>query len=140
MITLIPVLGDQLSFDLSSLKGAEPAKSVILMAELAEETGYVAHHKAKLVYILSAMRHHAEALRSAGWHVEYIQLDDAENSGSFTGELARAVERHRPGAIRVTEAGEWRVKAMLDSWPDRRTASNCAWSFSTAICGARPVC
>jgi deoxyribodipyrimidine photolyase-related protein len=119
MITIIPVLGDQLSFNLSSLQGADPANSVILMAELTEETGYVAHHKAKLVYILSAMRHHAEALRSAGWQVEYIQLDDAENSGSFTGELARAIERHSPGAIRVTEAGEWRVKAMLDSWPDR---------------------
>jgi deoxyribodipyrimidine photolyase-related protein len=119
MTTLIPVLGDQLSFDLSSLAGADPADTVILMVEVADETGYVAHHKAKLVYVLSAMRHHAAALRAAGWHVDYVELTDPDNSGSFTGELARAIERHKPTNITVTEAGEWRVKAMLDSWADR---------------------
>jgi deoxyribodipyrimidine photolyase-related protein len=115
-ITLIPVLGDQLSPNLSSLAGADRARSVVLMVEVAEETGYVRHHKQKLAYILSAMRHHAEALRQAGWTVDYVPLDDPENSGSFTGELARAAARHAPDRIVVTEAGEWRVAAMLDSW------------------------
>jgi deoxyribodipyrimidine photolyase-related protein len=119
MTTLIPILGDQLSHDLSSLSGQDKNDSIILMAEVDEETGYVGHHKSKLAYVLSAMRHHADDLRSAGWHVDYVKLDEAGNSGSFTGELARAIERHRPSAIRVTEAGEWRVKAMLDSWADR---------------------
>lgn len=119
MSILIPVLGDQLSECLSSLSGQDTKNSIVLMVEVDEETAYVAHHKAKLAYILSAMRHHAEVLRTAGWTVDYVTLDDAKNSGSFTGELVRAVERHKPEAIRVTEAGEWRVKAMLDSWPDR---------------------
>ena len=86
------------------------------MMEVAEETGYVRHHKAKIAYILSAMRHHAAALRAAGWTVDYVRLDDPENGGSVTGEIARAVERHRPSRIVVTEAGEWRVAAMLESW------------------------
>jgi len=119
MKTLIPVLGDQLSLNLSSLAEADPADSIILMVEVSEETGYVAHHKAKLAYILSAMRHHATALREAGWVVDYVELGDAENSGSFTGELARAIERHQPTRINVTEAGEWRVKSMLDTWAER---------------------
>jgi deoxyribodipyrimidine photolyase-related protein len=113
---LIPVLGDQLSFDLSSLVGADPATSVILMMEVAEETTYVRHHKAKIAFLLSAMRHHARALREAGWHVDYIRLDDPENSGSFTGEVARAIQRHTPDRIHVTEAGEWRVLSMQQSW------------------------
>jgi deoxyribodipyrimidine photolyase-related protein len=116
MTTLIPVLGDQLSLDLSSLHGADPAECVILMMEVVEETTYVRHHKQKLVYILSAMRHHAAALRKAGWTVDYVQLDDPDNAGSFTGEVARAIERHAPHRIVITEAGEWRVQAMLDSW------------------------
>lgn len=116
MITLIPVLGDQLSFDLSSLTSADKNDSVVLMMEVMEETTYVRHHKAKLVYILSAMRHHAEALKSAGWRVDYISLDDPDNTGSFTGEIARAIARHNPECISVTEAGEWRVAEMLDSW------------------------
>ena len=119
MTTLIAILGDQLSHDLSSLSGQDKGNTVILMLEVDEETTYVPHHKAKIAYILSAMRHHAEELREAGWPVDYVKLEDAENSGSFTGELARAIERHSPTAIRVTEAGEWRVRAMLDSWADR---------------------
>jgi deoxyribodipyrimidine photolyase-related protein len=116
MKTLIPVLGDQLSLGLSSLERSDPAASVILMMEVAEETTYVRHHKTKLAYILSAMRHHAEALREAGWQVDYVRLDDPDNTGSFTGEVARALQRHAPDRIIVTEAGEWRVSAMLESW------------------------
>ncbi len=117
--TLIPVLGDQLSENISSLSGQDKDECIILMVEVDEETTYVPHHKAKIAYILSAMRQYAIALRGHGWHVDYVMLDDPENSGSFTGELARAIERHRPDLIRVTEAGEWRVQAMLDSWADR---------------------
>lgn len=116
---LIPVLGDQLSHDIASLGDADPARSVILMMEVLDETTYVRHHKAKIAFILSAMRHHAQSLTEAGWTVDYVALDDPENSGSFTGEVARAIERHAPCAIRVTEAGEWRVQAMLEEWEDR---------------------
>jgi deoxyribodipyrimidine photolyase-related protein len=119
MTTLIPILGDQLSHAISSLAGQDKADCILLMVEVEEETTYVPHHKAKIAYILSAMRHHADDLRRAGWRVDYVRLDDAGNSGSFTGELARAIEQCRPAAVRVTEAGEWRVKAMLDSWADR---------------------
>jgi deoxyribodipyrimidine photolyase-related protein len=116
--TLIPILGDQLSFDLSSLEDADPKDAVLLMMEVAEEATYVKHHKRKIAYILSAMRHHAEALRAAGWRVDYVTLDDPKNARSFTGEVARAVARHKPDRIVVTEAGEWRVAAMLDAWED----------------------
>ena len=113
---LIPALGDQLSFDLSSLDGAAPADAVVLMMEVADETTYVRHHRKKIAYILSAMRHHAAALVQAGWHVDYVRLDDPDNAGSFTGEVARAIARHAPDRIVVTEAGEWRVAAMIDAW------------------------
>ena len=117
--TLIPILGDQLTPDISSLDGADPETSVVLMMEVADETRYVRHHKAKIAFILSAMRHHADRLRDLGWSVDYVKLDDPENSGSFTGEIARAVERHSPDRIVVTEGGEWRVAAMLDHWETR---------------------
>ena len=116
MKTLVPVLGDQLSLDLSSLADADRADTIVLMMEVADETAYVRHHQQKLAYILSAMRHHAAALREAGWRVDYVALDDPGNSGSFTAEIARAIERHAPERIVVTEAGEWRVQAMLESW------------------------
>ncbi|WP_404711656.1 cryptochrome/photolyase family protein [Sphingomonas sp. MMS24-J13] len=116
MSTLVPILGDQLSFAISSLRDADRAATTILMMEVDAETRYVRHHRRKIAYILSAMRHHAEALRALGWTVDYVRLDDPANRGSFTEELQRAIDRHRPERIVVTEAGEWRVQAMLESW------------------------
>ncbi len=116
MTILIPVLGDQLSHDLASLRGADRGGSVVLMMEVAEETTYVRHHQRKIALVLSAMRHFAAELRIAGWNVDYVPLDDPSNSGSFTGEVKRAVQRKHPTAIRIVEPGEWRVKRMIDGW------------------------
>ena len=41
MKKLILILGDQLSHDLNSLKAADKAVDIVLMAELRSETGYV---------------------------------------------------------------------------------------------------
>jgi len=119
MTILIPVLGDQVSHDLASLRDVSRDQAVVLMMEVAEETTYVRHHQRKIALIFSAMRHFAEELRADGWRVEYVRLDDPANTGSFTGEVARAVERHRPATIRIVESGEWRVKTMIDGWAKR---------------------
>jgi deoxyribodipyrimidine photolyase-related protein len=116
MTTLIPVLGDQLSLHLAALRAVDPADAVILMVEVAEETTYVRHHVKKIAFILSAMRHHAEALAAAGWRVDYVRLDDPVNTGSFTGEVARAVERHRATRIVAVHSGEYRVWVAMQGW------------------------
>lgn len=113
---LIFILGDQLSFNLSSLSDADPKKDRILMCEVAEETGYVPHHKKKLVFILSAMRHHAKVLQEQGWTVDYIKLDGPDNTGSFTDELSRCVERLSPEKVILTEPSERRVLKAFQSW------------------------
>ena len=41
---LILVLGDQLTPTLSSLAAGEPARDLVLMAELHDEATYVRHH------------------------------------------------------------------------------------------------
>jgi deoxyribodipyrimidine photolyase-related protein len=65
------------------------------------------------------MRHFADELRSAGWSVDYVTLDADGNTGSFSGEVERAIVRHRPERIVVTEAGEWRVQEELAQWQSR---------------------
>jgi deoxyribodipyrimidine photolyase-related protein len=116
---LVPILGDQLSPNLASLRGADPADTVVLMMEVWEEATYVRHHKQKIALIFAAMRHFAAELRAAGWRVEYVTLDDPENAGSFTGEVVRALERHDPREVRVVEPGEWRVHATMAQWADK---------------------
>ena len=112
------VLGDQLSPDIAALEGIDPARDVVLMAEVMSECTYVPHHKQKLVLVLSAMRHFAEALRARGIAVDYTRLDDPENTGTLTGELARAIARHRPEGVICTFPGEWRVLEAMRGWED----------------------
>ena len=110
------VLGDQLTRGLASLRDIDPARDVVLMVEVGEETTYVPHHRQKIVFLLSAMRHFAADLRAEGIRVDYVTLDEPSNTHSFGGELARAVARHAPAGVVLTEPGEWRVAAMMADW------------------------
>jgi deoxyribodipyrimidine photolyase-related protein len=116
MTILIPILGDQLSPSLASLRDVDRGEAVVLLAEVREECTYVRHHKKKIALIFSAMRHFAQELREAGWSVDYVTLDDPANTHSFTGEVRRAAERHRAAAIRTVAGGEYRVRQMQDGW------------------------
>lgn len=116
MAVLRFILGDQLTPDLSALRDLDPQHDVVLMVEVAEETSYVPHHPQKIVFILSAMRHFAASLRERGIRVDYITLDDPRNTGSFGGELQRALKRNKPDSVVMTEPGEWRVLKMMQDW------------------------
>ena len=113
---LVLVLGDQLTPGLSSLVRADPGRDRVLMVEVIEEASYVRHHKKKIAFLFSAMRHFAEELRLAGWRVDYVCLDADGNTGSFRGEVRRAVQRLQPERLVVTEPGEWRVLADMKAW------------------------
>ena len=116
MKSLRLVFGDQLTRTLSALDGLDPVNDVVFMVEVAQETTYAPHHKQKIVLILAAMRHFAAELMGEGVRVHYVRLDDPANTGSFTGELARALGLHKPDAIIATEPGEWRVAQMMGDW------------------------
>ena len=110
------VLGDQLTRELASLRDLDPARDTVLLVEVADEATYVPHHPQKIAFLFSAMRHFAQALRVEGVTVDYVALEDAGNTGSFDGELRRAVARHAPSRIVLTEPGEWRVLDMMQAW------------------------
>ena len=116
MTVLRVILGDQLLVGLTALTDLDQGRDIVLMMEVEEENTYVRHHKQKIVLVLSAMRHFAEALRKRGVTVDYVKLDAPDNTGSFTTEVQRAVARHRPSCIVVTEPSEWRVQALVEGW------------------------
>jgi deoxyribodipyrimidine photolyase-related protein len=110
------ILGDQLSHSITSLVQCDKAHDVILMCEVWDEATYVAHHKKKIAFLFSAMRHFAVELRALGFRVDYTELDDPENAGSFCGEVKRAIARHAPDTIIVTHPGEYRVLQDIKGW------------------------
>lgn len=117
MAALRFILGDQLSHTISSLEGVDKSNDIVLMVEAVEEATHVRHHKQKIVLVLAAMRHFASSLQEAGFNVDYIRMDDADNSGSLSQELDRAMLRHGCDRVVVTEASEWRVQCMIERWP-----------------------
>jgi deoxyribodipyrimidine photolyase-related protein len=112
------VLGDQCSRTLSALEGLDPARDTVLMMEVLAECTYVPHHPQKIVLILSAMRHFARALEARGVRVRYVALDDPANTGTFRGEVLRAVAALKPERILCTHPGEWRVLEDMEAWEE----------------------
>lgn len=113
---LILILGDQLTLGLSSLREADSSKDRLLMCEVMQEATYVGHHKKKLAFVFSAMRHFAQELRDEGWQVDYVKMTDPANTGNFSDEVARAIKRLKPSCLVVTEPGEWRLAEMFSGW------------------------
>jgi len=107
------VLGDQLSFDLASLKELDAGLDAVLLVEVMEEATHVPHHPQKIALIFSAMRHFAEALRQRGVGVHYVTLDDPHNTGSVPGELRRWQTLLQADELHLTECGDWRLEQSL---------------------------
>jgi len=112
---LFPVLGDQLSHDLASLRQAEVGVDHILMVEALMETSYVSHHPQKIILFLSAMRHFAEELRAKGHVVIYQDLES--NPHTSLHDSIRACGPEYRGVV-MTHPGEYRVLADLKTLPN----------------------
>ena len=67
------ILWDQLSESISSLKGYNANTDIIFMCEVDSEATYIKHHKKKIAFLLSAMRHFAESLKQKCYKIEYIK-------------------------------------------------------------------
>jgi len=112
------ILGDQLSPKMSSLHDADRDRDTILICEVQQEALYVKHHKKKLVFIFSAMRHFAKELQDANYRVIYNRLDDAEQLSCFSDAVTRAAKMANFDKIVVTEPSEYRVLEEIKLWPD----------------------
>jgi deoxyribodipyrimidine photolyase-related protein len=116
MTALRLILADQLSSSIATLDDVDMAHDVVMLCEVMEEATYVKHHKKKIAFLFSAMRHFAQELTSRGFQVRYVTLDDPDNSGSFDGEIKRAVDEINPHRLILTEPGEYRVLEKFKSW------------------------
>ena len=112
------ILGDQLSESISSLKDYNSDTDIILMCEVWGEATYVKHHKKKIAFLFSAMRHFAEVLEKQGCNVKYTTLDHPDNTGSFNGEVKCILSRYSFDRIVVTHPGEYRVLENIRSLED----------------------
>tara|TARA_B110000259_G_C14034035_1_gene408206 strand:- start:5134 stop:6660 length:1527 start_codon:yes stop_codon:yes gene_type:complete len=115
MNSIIAILGDQLNYNISSLKNYDKAKDIILMCEVFEECSTPKHHKKKIAFTLSSMRHFADELKKSGFNILYVKIDDQENTNSFKSEILRCCKKYSISKVTVTHPGEYRVLQSLNS-------------------------
>ncbi len=111
---LILILGDQLSHDLATLRGADPAVDVVMMAEVMAEATAVPHHPQKIALILAAMRQFAKELAARGFKVLYGPLDDPQTAPSLGAEVLRRMEQTGARQVVAVTPGDWRLRAELE--------------------------
>jgi len=115
-VNLRLILGDQLSHSISSLSDCDKNNDLIFMCKVLEEGTYVRHHKKKIAFLFSAMRHFALELQQKGYKIIYTKLDDPDNAGSFFGEIKRILGKYSVNKVIVTHPGEYRVLKDIESW------------------------
>ena len=76
---LIYIFNDQLNLEVSSLHNVNKDEDIIVLTETFEQAKSVKHHKKKLIFMFSAMRHFANSLRKQGYKVHYSKIDDESN-------------------------------------------------------------
>jgi deoxyribodipyrimidine photolyase-related protein len=111
------ILGDQLSDNLATLRHLEPGQDHLVMAEVPAEARYVRHHKQKIAFLFSAMRHHCARLIEAGWQVDYYRFGEHDHP-DLAAVLGEQVRVHKANAVVVTECGEYRLQQAIENhWP-----------------------
>lgn len=113
MSSLIVLLCDQLSLDISSLQNIKDSDTVLMHEGVYDS---LPHHPKKLCLWFASMRHFAQELSVRGINVIYINFD-ANNRRSLTEEIISVSEKVRFNKVIVTSPNDYDMRNMMLSWP-----------------------
>ncbi len=116
MSELVVIQHDQCTESLSILKNANKAKDLILIAETATEMLMVKHHKKKLVFQLSVMRHFAERLVKKGYQVISVAVEDQSNSGDLITEIEKCIQQNKITQTHIIEPSNHATLKKVQQW------------------------
>lgn len=109
------VLGDQLNAHHSWYQQS-PDDVLYVMMEVTQETGYVRHHRQKILAFFASMRNFSTALTQKGFNIRYLTLDDKRNTGSLTKNLQAILAEFPNATLQVQLPDEYRIDHQLRSW------------------------
>jgi len=111
------VYDHQLSRDLPGLQLLDKRKDRILIIEADQHVARRAYHKKRIVLILSAMRHFAKELETAGYTVDYQKC-----SNLWEG-FQRHHQLHKPSDVIIHLPTDWHLRCTLQKWIEERKRS-----------------
>ena len=116
MTNLRIILCDQLTHDISSLSDINKDEDIVLMVELHSEFTYVKHHKKKIAFLLSAMRHFSAELSNANVNVCYVKLEDQNNKNLLKDHVKEIIEKYSVKRVIITHPSEYRILQEIKQW------------------------
>jgi deoxyribodipyrimidine photolyase-related protein len=106
--TLVFVAPWECSRAVAQLPTAPDPSLIACFIESVDKGASLPWHRQKLVLVLSAMRHFADALLAAGYRVDY------RTAASYEHGIAEAVQAHGATRVIATEGREWEMVQSLD--------------------------
>ncbi len=119
MSALRIILGDQLSHNISSLQNINKKNDTVMMCEIKDEATFIKHHKKKIAFIFSAMRHFAQQLEDKKINILYSKIEDKDNTHHFVSEIKRRVNLSNIDTIFVTAPSEYRLLKEVETWQEQ---------------------
>lgn len=119
MSNLVIVLGDQLNVKMSSLLNFNKDTDTVLMSEVKEEATYVKHHKQKIAFVFSAMRHFSQVLEKKGYNTLYVKYDAQNNQGSLFEQVKHTCKDNSYSSISIAHPGEYRLLEDVKTWESK---------------------
>lgn len=117
MKTLRVVLWDQLSTKISSLADIDLDHDFVFMSENWDEVSVVRHHKKKLAFLFSCMRHFALELENCGITTLYSKWMGKEHCA--ISELLQLIQEHSIEKVIVTAPTDYSTYQAVKEWQSR---------------------
>mgnify|MGYP006423471643 FL=1 len=112
MKTLRLILGDQLNSQHSWFQQKDD-NVIYFMAEMRQETDYVAHHIQKVTAYFLSMRNFADELKSDGHQVVYYTLDHKDNYQDLEKNIRQLIDEHGIEKFDYLLPDEYRLDQQL---------------------------
>ena len=107
------ILGDQLNANHSWFNDNK-SDYLYVIAELHQETSYTKHHVQKVCAFFKAMENFATALRSAGFHVLHLTLDDSKKYADLDALIQQLCQQYQVQSFQYQRPDEYRLLRQLE--------------------------
>ncbi len=119
MATLRFLFHDHLNQSIATLVDCDKRHDVVLMCESRQEFTRVKHHQKKIAFWIASMRHFHKQLKDQGYRVDYVALDDPQNSHDFSKEVLACAKRHHLDQVVIMQPSDYFLDQKMRQLADK---------------------
>ena len=116
MKTLRLVFEDHLSSSISSLSDCDKTEDIIFMTEATPTMLAVKHHKKKIAFLFSAMRHFAKELKEKNYNILYEKINKEAINIPYKDKISQLIKEHNITKIVLTEPSSYKLLEEIKTY------------------------